>query len=297
MNLRQLRIFKIVCETQNFTKAAGVLYMTQPAVSHVIGELESEIGFQLFDRLSRKIYLTQAGKIFLDKSTRILELYDDLKNQAGGIAETAPLRIGSTITIANVWLPRIMETFQKRNNKCVVKVEVGSAENTEKKLRENKIDLALIEGMIAGNQYEKIVFSSYEMVLICSPSHKWAGKTEIPLKDILEEKFLLREKGSALRNSFDSALLLHNIIVDPIWVSVNSQALVQAVSRNLGVSVMPVELVERELQNGEIAGVRIRNMKLVNQNHIVYHKDKYLSHSAHELIELIQHHNNKQIEL
>lgn len=291
MNLRQLRIFKSVCKTLSFTKTAEQLYMTQPAVSHAISELEEEIGYQLFDRLSRKIYVTPSGRLFLEKANHILELFDDLANKAGEMADNAPVRIGSTITIANVWLPKIMENFQKSHEQAVVKVEVGSAENTEKKLRNNEIDLALIEGVISGNQYKKIVFSSYEMVLICSPSHRWAGKKEIGLEDMAQENFLLREKGSSIRSSFDSALLLHNIIIDPIWVSVNSQALIQAVCHNLGVSIMPVELVEQELQSGQISSVRIRNLKLINQNHIVFHKDKYLSKIANDFIELVQNQN------
>ena len=288
MNLRQLRVFKAVCETLSFTKAANILFMTQPAVSHVIGSLEEEIGYRLFDRLSRKIYLTQAGEVFVEKVTRILELYDDLAARSEEISARTPLRIGSTITIANVWLPKLMQEFQKKHDLSIVKVEIDSAEHTERKLRNNEIDLAFIEGVVAGSQYKKIVFSSYEMILICSPNHAWAGRKEISLEELVHEKFLLREKGSSIRSSFDSALLLHNIVVDPIWESVNSEALIQAVAHNLGVSVMPTELVKAELNSGKVIGVRIKEMNLMNQNHIVYHKDKYLSKTAIELIEMIQ---------
>ena len=105
MTIRHLYIFKIVCEEGSFTRAARRLYMTQPAVSHAILELEAEIGSPLFDRLSRRIYLNASGNIMLSKVNRLLELYEELKSNALTAEQPLPLRIGSTITIGNFWLP------------------------------------------------------------------------------------------------------------------------------------------------------------------------------------------------
>ena len=113
MNLRQLEVFRAVCEQGGFTRAAQSLYMTQPAVSHVIAELEKEAGCPLFDRISRRIYLTEAGRIFLEKARQILELHEELSAGFPALTGQAPLRIGSGITIANFHLPTILRRCRR----------------------------------------------------------------------------------------------------------------------------------------------------------------------------------------
>ena len=113
MNIRQMQIFRALCEELNFTKTAARLNMTQPAVSHVVAELERETGTPLFDRIGRRIYLTAAGKLLLEKITRLLELYDDISAGFAGETGLQPLKVGSCLTIANFWLPEIAGKFAR----------------------------------------------------------------------------------------------------------------------------------------------------------------------------------------
>ncbi len=288
MKIRHLRIFKMVCEEESITKAAERLFMTQPAVSSAIGELESHLGVYLFDRISRRIYLNETGKLFLAKVIKLLELYDGLERNVKELEDNATIKIGSSITIANFILPEAIVQFEKIYKNTPTKVIVGNARRIEDMLYNNEIDMGLIEGIIYNEELVKIPFSSYKLAIICSPRHKLASEESVDINKLVQERLLLREKGSAIRDVFDSALLLDNLKANPEWISINSQALIHAVKQNLGISVLPKILIEEEINNGEIFEIKVNDFELVNINHIVFHKDKFQTKSFKTLIEIIE---------
>ncbi|WP_346877671.1 LysR family transcriptional regulator [Clostridium sp. UBA5712] len=279
MNLRQMYIFKEVCEELSFTKTAKKLYMTQPAISHVISDLEAEIGGKLFERIGRKIHLTGTGEILLHKVVRIIELHEELENGFKYQEELVTIRIGSSITIANFWLQEWIKEWRRKYGRTPLKIQVDSATNIEEKLLSNEIDIALMEGAIHNKQLISHEVSSYEMSVICSSNHDFVknGRLEIAAEEFAAQPLLLREKGSAIRDTLDSALLLKHIYVDPMMTSVNSQALIQAVKYDFGISVIPDLLVMQQVKEGDIAKLSIKDIRLFNYNSICYHRDKYLS--------------------
>lgn len=288
MNIRHLQVFKVVCEEMNFTRAAEKLYMTQPAVSHVINDLEEVTGHILFDRISKKIYLTEMGKLFLNKALRILELCDDLENNFYSSEKDIPIHIGSCITIGNFWLPSIIKKFKEAYPETPLKIEIDNAAVIEKMLLDNKIDIALIEGGVHNENLIKTFFSSYELSFICSINHPFSDKKSISIEEFLKENLLLREKGSAIRDCLDNALARRDIFATPSWTSINSQALIQGVKNNLGITVLPDILVIDELKKNELKKLCIKDLKLKNNNYIVYHKDKYISETILAFIKLIK---------
>jgi len=272
-------IFKEVCEELSFTKTAKKLYMTQPAISHVISDLEAEIGGKLFERIGRKIHLTGTGEILLHKVVRIIELHEELENGFKYQEELVTIRIGSSITIANFWIQKWIKEWRRKYGRTPLKIQVDSATNIEEKLLNNEIDIALMEGAIHNKQLISHEVSSYEMSVICSSNHDFAknGRLEIAAEEFAAQPLLLREKGSAIRDTLDSALLLKHIYVDPMMTSVNSQALIQAVKYDFGISVIPDLLVMQQVKEGDIAKLSIKDIRLFNYNSICYHRDKYLS--------------------
>lgn len=288
MKIRHLRIFKAVCEEGNITKASEKLFITQPAVSNAINELENYLGICLFDRISRKLQLNETGKLFLSKTIKLLDLYDDLEQKAKELEENATIKIGSSITIANFILPQAIAEFELLRKNTPTKIIVENARNIENMVIENEVDLGLIEGIVYNKDLINIPFSSYELVVICSPQHEFAKERSVDINKLTNERLLLREEGSAIRDVFDSALLLHDISINPIWTSVNSQALIHAVKQNLGISVLPKKKVEKELTNGEILEIKVNKLELICVNHIAFHKDKYQTNSFKKFIGIIQ---------
>lgn len=275
MNLRHLTVFCTVCKEMSFTRAAQQLYMTQPAVSHVIAELERETGCILFDRVGRRISLTGSGRAFYEKAAAIVELHDDLERSSGNLEFTSPVRIGSSITIANFLLPGIMREFQKQFHNTPVRIEVDTARRNTEKLLAGEIDAALIEGAISDNRLTACPFSSFTIVAVCAPDYP----LPVPLtpQSLARETLLLREKGSSVRDVFDSALMLHGLVCDPAWTSVDSQALIHAAQNGFGIAILPELLVQDQLAGNQLLRVEIQDMYLKNANYTVHHREKHLS--------------------
>lgn len=288
MKIRQLRIFKAVCEEESITRASEKLFMTQPAVSQAINDLERDLNIHLFDRNGRKIVLNETGRLFLIKSEKLLELYDELVENTRFLEESAMLKIGSSITIANFILPQSLLEFEVSCSQTPIRVTVDNARNIENMVINNVIDLGLIEGIIYHEELIKIPISSFKLAVICTPSHHFAKGDITQLETLAKERLLLREIGSSIRDAFDSALLLHDIKISPIWTSVNSQALIQAVKKGLGISVLPRILVDKEIRNNEIAEVKINDFELISVNHIVFDKSKYKTKSFEKFIEIVR---------
>ena len=277
MNLRQLEVFRAVCEQGGFTRAAQSLYMTQPAVSHVIAELEKEAGCPLFDRISRRIYLTEAGRIFLEKARQILELHEELSAGFPALTGQAPLRIGSGITIANFHLPTILRRCRRLDGFPSVRVTVDQAGRIEEALLNSELDVALIEGVVRHPHLIRQPFSSYDTAAFCAPSHPLATRSPLSLDDLLTAELLLREPGSAIRDAFGSALLLRDRCAEPAWTSVNSPALAAAAREGLGVAVLPACLTEADVAAGRLVRLEVEGLTLRNQNQLVVHRDKTIT--------------------
>lgn len=288
MNIRQLQIFKTVCEEGSITKAAQKLYISQPAVSTTIIELEEYLGFDLFDRVSRNIVLNEKGQVFLNKAVILLDHYNDLHDSFVSIDEKARIKIGSSITLSIDKLPEVIKTFKNTYPDTPIEVVVKNAEDIEDMLKNHEIDLGLIEGVIKNKELVTIPLSSYEIVMVSSNNHDLAHKTNVSLDELLEYDFLLREKGSAIRDVFDSSLLLNNKSVTPLWTSINSQSLLNATLHNIGITVLPEILVADYLNKKDLHKINCDEMALSNTNQIVYNENKRQSKTVQDLIAIIK---------
>ncbi len=274
MNLHHLGVFCAVCNEMSFTKAAQRLYMTQPAVSHVIAELEHETGCVLFDRVGRGISLTSAGRAFHEKAAAIVELHEDLKRSSGSLEFISPIRIGSSITIANFLLPGIMREFQKSFADTPVRIEVDTARRNTEKLLAGHIDAALIEGVISDNRLHAQSFSAFTIIAVCAPDYP--VPSSLTPRVLVTQSLLLREKGSSVRDVFDSTLMLHGLVCDPSWTSVDSQALIHAAQNGFGIAILPELLVRDELTSGKLIQLELQDMHMQNSNYTVYHRERHL---------------------
>ncbi|QAA33605.1 LysR family transcriptional regulator [Clostridium manihotivorum] len=290
MTLKHLRIFVTVCNCNSVTAAAEKLYLAQPSVSLAIRELEEHYCVKLFDRISKKMYLTEPGKQLLNYANHIVSLFDEMECEIKDWDSAGILRIGSSITIGNYLLPEYIQIFKEKYPNIKMQVIIDNSEKIEQNIMANHIDFGLIEGVVHNPHINSHTFMEDELVLICGVNHPLSSFNEVEIEMLKEYEFILREKGSGGRELFDSTMLLHGMEVKPIWESVSNQAIIKAVSAGLGLSVLPYLLVKKDLESGIVKQIKIKALSLNRKFHIIYHKNKFLTTSAKEFIALCKTH-------
>lgn len=286
MTLRHLKIFVTVCDCGSITQAAQKLYISQPAISASIKNLEQYYKVKLFDRISRKLYLTEFGKQFLDQSRHIVSLHETMEQNINTWRTGGVLKVGSSITIGNHLLPYYIKLFKNKYTTAKIHVAVNSSETIEKMILKNEIDIALIEGVPHSKKITSSVLMDDELTVICGMEHRYANVERITLDQLISSKLLLREKGSGTRELIDTTLLYHNAIAEPLWESVSTQALVNAVRLGIGISVLPHRLVANDLNRNIIHRLTVKDVAFQRKFHLVHHVDKYISSIAQAFIDL-----------
>lgn len=286
MTLRHLKIYIAVCKYGSITTAADRIFLAQPTVSLAIKELEEHYGIKFFDRISRKLYITEIGKNFLDYAIHIVTLFDEMERGIKDWDSIGRLRMGASITIGTYYLPKYISDFQQMNPNVSINVKIDNSESIEQKIIENELDFALIEGTVHNPSIESIEYMRDKLILVCGKKHPLLRCQPLKLDHIKKCDFILREQGSGTRELFDSKMLIHGIAINPVWESVSTQAIVEAVAAGLGISVLPYRLVETDLKNNRIERLVINELQLERHFYIIYHKNKFLTTSARQFIEL-----------
>lgn len=274
MNIRQLEIFLAVCETMSVTETSKRLYLSQPAISKTIRELETDIGILLFDRINGKLHLNEAGKVFRIKADQLMEDFEALKNFDSRSSGKIPLRLGISLTIAMNSLPYAVEQFKIKYPETPLKIYSENVQQVQQRLMNGEIDIAFIEGFESNQGFNTEILSEYSLFLVCSSHSKFAGKEKINRDDLLSLPFLLREKGSTLRDCFDE--LTHELKADisPVLESINTEVLIKAAQAGMGITVLPEPLAIQYLNDGIFKRLYIDGCKMSTVNYVITLKGK-----------------------
>ena len=287
MTIRHITIFRAVCENgYNSTKAAEVLHMTQPAVSLAIKELEQYYGVHLFDRIGRRLQITDAGQLFLQYAIHISDLFSDMETGLRDWDSKGILRIGASITIGSQFLPSYVKAFSGICPEIDVRVTVEQTERLEQKILSNELDCALIEGIAHDANIVTQAYMEDHLSVICGADKGWTQGQNITIEEFKKQRFLLREKGSGTREVFDRVIAQAGIHVVPVWEAMSTTALVNATINGLGISVLPHRMVLPALRQGLLCTVKVQDLVFVRNFYIIYHKDKFLTNSAKQFIAL-----------
>lgn len=278
MTLRHLKIFATVCKENSISLAAKKLYISQPAVSNTIKELENYYGTPLFDRISKKIYLTETGKTVYQYALHITSLFDELEESIKKQnSETGSIKIGASITIGTHLIPEYIQKFSKQYPHVKLYVTIDSSDVIEQMILNNELDFGLIEGFVHSSDIISHEFIHDELIVICSPQNPLSCKDNLRISDLSEQNFLMREKNSGTRELAESILTLNDISLHPLWESSSTEAIINGVSKDIGISILPLQLTEEYIKQKKVLGLHLVNANLDRQYHIIYHKNKYLS--------------------
>ena len=287
MTLRHLRLFLSVCREGSNTAAAEMLYIAQPTVSVAIRELERHYQVTLFDRIGRRLFLTDAGEQMRSYAQHIVSMLDEMEIRSQDWEESGTLRLGSSITIGTVQLPGIVSQLQKRYPKLRIEVMVCNSDTVETAILQNEIDLGLIEGEVHHEKLMELPLGGDELIFLCPPSHSFAGQT-MSAQQLNGEPFLFRERGSAGRDLVESTLKANGVEVCPLWQSISTQTLVSAVAEGLGMAVLPMSLVQSSLAANTVKRFWVEHIQFTRRFRLLYHENKYLTRPMKTLIKICQ---------
>lgn len=285
MTLRHLKIFVSVFQNRSVTKASRELHLAQPSVSLAIRELEEYYGICLFDRIGRTIAPTEGGKEFYGYAVHIVGLFDEMEKKIRNWDAIGILRVGSSITIGTHILPALVKRFQKQYPYLKVEAVVGSSAAVEEKLIHNEVDIGLVENTPEQLDILAEAFMDDSLCAIAAPDHPLAGRNQVSLTELAGYPLLMREKGSAVRETMDACFSILQLQIRPAWESASSQAIVRGVAEGLGVSVLPFMMVEEALESGLVVRVPLEN-PIRRRLNIVWHKSKYLTENMKIFMEM-----------
>lgn len=287
MTLRHMIIFRTVCETNfNITKAAEILHMTQPAVSLAIKELEQYYGVHLFDRIGRRLHITDAGQNFLQYAIHISDLFKDMETGLRDWDSRGILRVGASITIGSQFLPGYVRAFSSQFPGTDIRVVVEQTDRLEKKILHNELDFALIEGTAHDPNIMAEAYMDDYLSVVCPADGSWKQGQILTVEEFRRQRFLLREQGSGTREVFDRATEQAGFTVTPVWEAMSTTALVNAVINGLGIAVLPYRMILPAKESGLVVTVEVEGLKFQRNFYIIHHKDKFLTPSAQAFMEL-----------
>jgi len=282
-----MKIFLSVCSNGfHTTRAAEELHMTQPAVSLAIKELEQYYGVVLFDRIGRRLKITGAGEQMLDYARHMVALFDDMEKGLRNWDSFGVLRVGASITIGSQFLPNYVRTFYNCCPGTEVQAVVAQSGQLEQKLLDNELDFALIEGMSHMPAFVCEEYMEDRLTVICPADGRFRSGQTLSVEEFGRQKFLLRERGSGTRETFDRAVEQAGLYIRPVWEAMSTTALVNAVIGGLGIAVLPQRMLMGPLKQGLVVAVKVDGLDFTRKFHIVYHKDKFLTSSARAFMEL-----------
>lgn len=289
MTIRHLRIFVAVAETGSMSAAAKSCFISQPTVSQTIHELETHYNVSLFERLSKRLYITPAGEQLLTYAKKVLSQFDILETNMEDYYTTEQLRIGATITVGACLLSSIINRLKEQHPQLNTYACVANTSLIERKLLNSELDVALVEGIITSPELVSIPVVDDFLVLAVSKNHPLAEKKRIPIKDLTKYNFVMREKGSGTRKLFEDYLIKNNISCNIAWEATCLDAFKSAILHNQCISAISVRLVEEEIKRGLIHVIRSSDSSWNRNFYLVYHKDKRISEPMRSLNTIMQH--------
>lgn len=286
MTLRHLQIFKAVCGQMSITKAAERLNMTQPAVSIAIKEAEVFYNAKLFERIGRKIYLTEAGIRLKSYADAIIESYESSIEDIREMGNNYLCKIGANATIAEIYLPGIVKAIKKSIPEINLQITIENNSSIEQKLKNNMLDIALIDAPSALPQLSVTKIHTDKMVAI---SHKSFTKGDsMTLKELCGYPLILREKGSGWRSCIDSHLNRHGLTANISVSGISNNALISLCQSSMGITFIPLDMIEKHLAGNDLKVINITDSVFTRDYYLSYLSDKTRSDIVNECIDVIK---------
>lgn len=288
MTIRHLKIFIEVAETGKMSAAAERCYLSQPTVSQAIHELEKHYGVLLFERLSKKLYITEAGKNLLLYARQLINQYELLEENMKKNAQRDLIRIGATITVGTCLLSSLIDDLKTAQADLDIYSFVDNTHVIEEKLLNSELDVGIVEGHIHHPDLICEPMVDDFLVLACSPDHPLSSRKHISVADLENYSFVVREPGSGTRALFERYMTVHRTPFTIASEATCPETIRQLILRNGYLSVISVRLLEEDIRSGNIHIIRNEDHEWDRSFYFVYHKSKKYTPAMQTLYHILE---------
>ncbi len=263
----RLKVFYTVASRLSFTKAASELFITQPAISKHIQELEEQYKIKLFDRNGSKISLTSAGNILLMHTKNIFEIYREIDFDMSSLINerTGLLRVGASTTISQYIIPPLLARFHQKMQDVKVHLLNGNTEQIENALLNKEIEIGIVEGQSKNKSIKYTEFLKDELVLVCRSSHSLTNQDEISQEDLKKMQFLMREQGSGTLEVIEHALKPFDIKFSDLTIEMqlgSTESIKSYLLNSDCVAFISIHAIKKELQSNELAILDVKDLTI-----------------------------------
>jgi len=277
--LNQLKIFHVAAKEESFTRAAAALFLTQPGISKHLKDLEEYYGTRLFDRLGKKVALTQAGEILFAKTETIFNMIEQLKVEIDELQglQGGFLKIGASMTIGVYVLPPVLGRFREIYPQVDISLDVAVNRQVEEHILNNAIDIGFLGAPAADARLVTGPFLTDELVVIVPTGHEWTRRDVVPPHELIGQNFVMAKEGSGTRRIIEARLAEQGVTLKKTIEFGHTEAVKKAVESGLGVGILSKLAIVREEHLGLIKSLRLEGVDLTRTFFFAYRRDKYLS--------------------
>ncbi|MBN2647636.1 MAG: LysR family transcriptional regulator [Thiotrichales bacterium] len=277
ITLRQLQVFLKVAQHLSYTAAAEKLFMSQPAVSKQVQQLEAQVGLALFERMGKRIYLSAAGERLQDYAQRILQQVAEAKTEMvalrGGFQGCLKVAVATT---ASAFAIEMLGQFRQSYPQVDFEFEVANRQSLLKSLETNLVDLVIMGLPPEPSPFSAEPFMQNPLVFIAPPNHRLLGKP-LSLADLAKERFVAREEGSGTRQAMEKFFQAQGQTVKIGTLFNSNDAIKSAVISGLGLALVSIHTIRDELEHQRLALLQVEHAPIQRYWYLVHHKDKRLS--------------------
>lgn len=290
MEVRQLQIFRTLAEELNFTRTAEIVHTVQSNVTAQIKALEEELGVPLFDRMGRRVTLTDAGRRFHPFAEQALMAMEQGERAIrNGDEPSGPLRISAPESQLTYRLPKVLRTFRRRFPHVEVAFKPHPAEMLAVELESGKLDLVISMCDTPTNPAHKFIRLHMERVsLFGDPTHPLTKRRTVKPEDLAGQTLLLTESGCGYRAKLDRVLAMQNIRPGNITEFSSVEAMKECVCAGMGLALLPAIVVARELRQHRFKALHWAGPSLDINTHMLWHKDKWVSPAMAAFLDLVK---------
>lgn len=283
-SFRQLEIFVAISRTQSVSRAAEELALSQSATSSALGEFERQFNLQLFDRVGKSLRINETGQQLLPRAVELLDRAREIENLLDGHAGFGHMKIGATLTVGNYLATLLVAEFLQKHPESRIQLQVHNTRTIVQQIANHELDIGLIEGDCHHPDIEVETWIADELVVFSAPNHPLARQRKVSMEQLLQEPWILREKGSGTRETFDRAFHSHHAQLNIRLELEHTEAIKRAVESGLGIGCISHLALKDAFRRRSLVPLATPALDLGRYFYFLWHKQKYQTAGMREFL-------------